>query len=77
MTMLKLTGLDGEDIYVNPTQVTMVGLAIGQRPSALVKGQMMSEVIGTLVGVPGQNIPVKETREQVVDWVDSLTSPTD
>jgi hypothetical protein len=64
--LVKFTGLDGEDLYINPVNVLMVGQAVGQKPSTIAPGTMISEVVGTLIGVPGVSIAVKEDRALVV-----------
>ncbi len=75
MKFVHLTGLNGDPIKVMATHVLCVGVAMGQKQSSLVPGQMLTSAVGTMVSVQGVNFVVQESVDEVVLCVEAALAP--
>lgn len=58
---VQFTGLKGEPLYLVARHILCVGQAFGQQKSSIDPSQIITEVVGVMVSVPGTNFVVTES----------------
>jgi len=66
MKLIELTGMNGEQMFVVAAHVQVVGEAYSHTPSSIDPTKQVATKVGTMVGLIGQQVVVKETLDEVV-----------
>lgn len=66
MKLIELTGMNGEQMFVVATHVQVIGEAYAHTPSSIDPSKQVATKVGTMVGMIGQQVVVKETLDEVV-----------
>lgn len=66
MKFVQLTGLNDEEISVVAEHVQIVGDAFAHTPSSIDPSKTVASKVGTMIGLIGQQVVVKESREDVI-----------
>lgn len=73
MKLIELTGMNGEQMFVVAAHVQVVGEAYSHAPSSIDPSKQVATKVGTMVGLIGQQVVVKESLAEVVAL---LSGPT-
>lgn len=66
MKLIELTGMNGEQMFVVAAHVQVIGEAYAHTPSSIDPSKQVATKVGTMVGMIGQQVVVKETLDEVV-----------
>lgn len=73
MNLIQLTGMNGEEVHVVVGHIQIVGEAYAHTPSSIDPTKQVATKVGTMVGMIGQQVVVKEA---LADVVAMLNGPT-
>lgn len=73
MNLIQLTGMNGEEVHVVVDHIQIVGEAYAHTPSSIDPTKQVATKVGTMVGMIGQQVVVKEA---LADVVAMLNGPT-
>lgn len=66
MNLIQLTGMNGEEVHVVVGHIQIIGEAYAHTPSSIDPSKQVATKVGTMVGMIGQQVVVKETLDEVV-----------